>query len=215
MAKKKPFKVLIITFFCVITLIGITTLAILFIRFDNSNSQPEQNLDTDRFFVAQVAIFNNKYSQNFNGTYKFQRVNFAALSNLSDDVKTKIYENYKVSDTMGLLSAMTEEKKKASKNLNETLIIENGIFQINHNFHPYKYGTVYGNDDYSVLTDSKKNKIATISLTNLSAKELKSINSSDDVVYHGSELYITQTKEFIFDDTTCYLDIVYVYDLVK
>lgn len=215
MSKKKPLKVLLITFFCAIALIGLTTLTVIFIKSDNSKTQTDLAINTDKFFVAQVAIYNNNFSQNFNGTYKFKRVNFVKISSFNEDAQANIYAKYKVSDTMSLLSAMTKEKKQELETNNETLIIDNGIFQINHNFSPYQYGTIYGNDDYSILTDKNQGKIATVSLTNLSAEDLKNINSDEYVVYHGSELYFSQTKTIVYDGNTYSLDVVYVYDLVK
>lgn len=214
MAKKKPLKILVITFFCALFLAGVIFLSLNFINFDTEETQSSPAPNTDRYFVAMSAVFNNEYSSNFNGTYKFKRVNFVYFSNLSADIQDKIYAEYKVSDTMGLLNALTSEKSRYVNSNKETLIINNDIFQINHNKKPYLYGTIYGNDDYSIFYNNKGKQIASVSLSNISVNDLKKTDSEEKIIYHGSEIYITQTKEFMIDDKPYSLDLVYVYDLI-
>ncbi len=215
MEKKKTFKVLIITFLCVIFAAGIILAGWIFFKPGTESSPAENEFLADRYFIAQTAIFHNEYSQNYNGTYKFERVNFAYLSKLSSETQAKIYKKYKVSDTMGLLNALTKEKSASVKSTNEILIIEDGTFQFNHNLKPYLYGEIFGNDDYSVLYNSKGSKLYTASLSNLSEDELKDLSSDEQIKYHGAELYLTKTLEIELDDKVYNLSVVYVYKIQK
>ena len=124
MEKKQKIKCLFITLFSII-LIAVAIVGGYFL-FRPSEETTETHTPTlpSRYFLAQTAIFNDEYSQNFNGIYKFDRVNMIYLNHLSAAGRQKIYDFYKVTDTLSLITKFTNSKRFETKTNNETLIIE-------------------------------------------------------------------------------------------
>lgn len=216
MEKKKKIKTLLITLFLIVIIAAIIVAGYILFR-PSTNNISTQNItnEADKYFVAQTAIFNEDYSKNYNGVYKFSRVNFVDLSKLSEDAINLIYQNYKVNSTMGLISSLISEKKSNIKTTNEVLIIEDGRFQFNHNSSPYLIGSIYGNDDLSVFYNESNKKLFSASLTTLSEAELKNINSSETIEYFGDEIYITINIELMINKQPYNFDAVYVYKIQK
>ena len=215
MKKNKIFKGLFITFFS-ITIICCGILSYLFVfKPTNNEKQPTETDFIDRFFIAQTAIFNEDFSHNYNGVYKFSRLNFLYVSKLSEKTQQAIYEKFKVDDTMSLIKYFNTQKVEYVKLTNETLIIENNRFQFNHNTKPYQIGQIYGNDDYSVLYNDSYQPLYTVSLTNLSQDKLKETSIEDSLIYFGDELYLTTFIDIEIDEMTYNLEAVYVYKLQK
>lgn len=216
MEKKKKFKLIIITLFCVVLICGIAVGIYLFpkpSKTDNSSNPPSS---LDRYTIAQMAIFNEDFSQNYNGQYKFSRINYIYLSKFSEETISEFYKHFNTSDTMGLIKKLTNQKKSESVKYDEILIIENNNFQLNRNSYPYITGNIFGNDDLSVFYNQSNEKLCSVSLLNISENELKnSSESSQNPIYAGDEIYITKTTGIRLDNTTYYCDAVYVYKLIK
>jgi len=215
MKKNKVVKVLFIALFS-IAIICTGVLSYLFIFKSSEEENPQKDdFFVDRYYVAQTAIFNDEYSHNFNGIYKFSRINFLHLSKLSSETQSKIFDKYKVNDTMSLIKHFTKLKNADVKNFNETLLIDDGYFQINHNGSPNFIGTIKGTDDYSVVFDANNKTKYTVSLTNLVKEDLENISIDETVKYFGDELYLSTTLEIVIDDISYNLDAVYVYKITK
>lgn len=215
MKSKKKVKILIITFSSIFLVALICAAYFLFAKPSNSPLLPNGSSNSNRFIAAQTAIFNERFSINYNGTYKFSRINYVYLSNLDDETIAKVYEYYKVDDTMGLIGKLTSVNKNKTTANKEVLIIEDCRFQFNHNTKPYSLGSVYGNDDLSVFYNSSNERICSISLTRHSEEELKNISTSENVSYFGSELFLTSTISLEINEDIISFDVVYVYNLTK
>ncbi len=213
---KKKVKIWLITFFCIIILGAAVACYFIFIRPATGGSNPFVPTTSSKFSVAQNSIFHKDYSKNYNGKYTFSRINYINLKNLSNNDLNYVYNFYGVADTMGLLGVISEQKKTQNESLKEVLIISDYQFHINHNNKPYFSGTIYGNDDYSVVYDVYDTKICYISLTNLSEETLKNTNSTEVLTYHGGELFITRTfKIKVSEEKEICFDVAYVYTIEK
>lgn len=213
MEKKKKVKVLLITLFSIVLIAAFTVGGYLLFKPSNTSLLTQTQNEADKYFVAQTAIFNEDYSKNYNGVYQFSRINFVNLTNLSDNAIQLIYSNYEVYSTMGLISALIDEKKTEIKSTNEILIIEDGRFQFNHNSSPYLIGSIYGNDDLSVFYSESNKKLYSVSLTTLSEEDLKNINYSEPIEYFGDEIYITKNIKLVINKKTYSFDAIYVYKI--
>lgn len=215
MKNKKKTTILLITFFSVILVTGIILAYFLLFKPSKNSNQLFKSSETNRFILAQTAIFNEKYSINYNGIYKFSRINFISFSNLTKEDIKKIYQFYNVEDTMSLIGKFTNTKNKQATENNELLIIQDSSFQFNHNSKPYLSGSIYGNDDLSVLCDIKNNTIYSASLTNLSKSELENLTIKNQINYHGDELFLTDSVKLTIEENNYLFDIIYVYKIQK
>ena len=215
--KKKKIKRIFITLFSLLIIFGIAFLGYSLITSSNNqnNQQSEEPQGPSRFFLAQTAIFNNEYSQNYTGVYKFSRINYIYLSKFSEEGLNKIYNYYNVDDTMSLISKLTNMKNTEISSTNESLVIDDGRFQFNHNQKPQTIGTIFGNDDLSYMFDDSNRIMYNASLTNLSQQELESLTEKDQINYHGTELYLTKTIDIEIDKATYSFDLIYVYNLIN
>ncbi len=216
MKKKKKLKVLLITLLCLVLAAGAIVSYFVFFapnkRLQNPLAKP---VETNRYQIAQVAVFNEKYSNNYNGNYKFSRINYIDFSSFSSEEIKIILNFYDVDDTMSLIYNLAKQKRNETQANTELLIIQDSRFQFNHGDQPATLGSIYGNDDFSVLYDTAGNKLCSVSLTRLSPNELKNLSKLETNTYHGDEMFLSKPITIWTNETSYTFDVIYVYKIQK